>query len=511
MFIDEVTEKVLGIDKIWNSLDVKSSLGQTFVANREYYSDKEQLKNKYKELSSIIRLAEREDTKFEYTRKILSYFRDIKNTIRKLAKGEILNDIELFEIKYFLYYQRRLSKEWKRFQNLEKAWKVLAITNKENYEFYFEDGYSMKLGELRKKIRQLIKAKEEETKKFFKKIGEKPNDKFVVSKNDKGLVKKFENIKEMQKIKETFSAVVYEFSQTPKIMTIEHEIELLVKEKSEEKKIIRKDIAKKLKSFASQMLQELNKLGELDFLLAKSLICKSLGAIRPKLSDKDTLIIEGGYNTIFKEELDSKNLKYTSLNIDLSRGVSVITGSNMAGKTQTLRTIGFLSAMAQAGMFVPAKSFSFSPFKFIFFTTEDHSIETGFSTFAKEIIRLNKIIKKVDDYGLILIDEIAKGTNHTEAQALSYAIIEELKESNSFSIITTHLPGLLGISQVGYYRMKGLKIPEDLKEKSIDVLYNYIDYNIEKGSSKIPMDAINIAEMMGLDSKIINKAKEMLK
>lgn len=508
MFLDKKTEEILGMDAVWGMLDVKSPFGKEIVSSREYYTDKNALIEKYKELGIMLKLMKKEGIKVEYSRKLLSYLRDIRTTVKRLSEGKLLNDLELFELKYFLYYQKRLAKEWKILGNFEEAWKILAITGKENYDFYFEDEYSAKLSGLRKRIKALTGKKAEEEAKFFKKLGVKPNDRFVVSKNDNSLLQKFERAKEMRKVKETFSSVLFEFSKTGKILEIEKEIEALLNEKSGEKEKVRKWIAKELEPFAPKLLDEFSKIGNLDFVMAKAILCNKINCLEPKFGKG--IEVKEGCHFIFSNELSLKNLKYTPLSIAINKGVSVITGSNMAGKTQTLRGLGFLAAMAQAGFFVPAKNFAFFPFNFIFFSTEEPSTEAGFSTFAKEVIRVGEILGKADTSGLILIDEIAKGTNNTEAQALSYAIIEELRKSNSFSIVTTHLPGLLNIPKVSYFRMKGLKLPKGIMENDINLLYKYMDYTIEQGSKAIPMDAIKIAEIMGLKKEVVERAKELL-
>ncbi len=100
----------------------------------------------------------------------------------------------------------------------------------------------------------------------------------------------------------------------------------------------------------------------------------------------------------------------------------------MGGKTVTLRLVGMLSAMAQMGLYVPAEAMEFSMRDFIFISMGDaQDADMGLSTFGAEIVKISDVVERADKDGLILIDELARGTNPKEGYAISKAIINYLK------------------------------------------------------------------------------------
>ncbi len=120
-------------------------------------------------------------------------------------------------------------------------------------------------------------------------------------------------------------------------------------------------------------------------------------------------------------------LEYTPISIELKEGVSCITGANMGGKTVSLKLVGLLTTMAQHGLLVPAKKMVLGLNNFIKASIGDiQSTEKGLSTFGGEIKLIQEAIELSDKKGLILIDELASGTNPEEGYALSKAIVEYL-------------------------------------------------------------------------------------
>jgi len=122
--------------------------------------------------------------------------------------------------------------------------------------------------------------------------------------------------------------------------------------------------------------------------------------------------------------------------------------------------------------------------------------------------------------GIILIDELARGTNPKEGYAISKAIIDYLKTRETSTIITTHFDGLTDDKEIKHLQVKGIseesykEISENLKEESkgIETIHLYMDYRLEEVSSKkeVPKDGIKIAYLMGLDEEILKSAERIL-
>jgi DNA mismatch repair ATPase MutS len=193
----------------------------------------------------------------------------------------------------------------------------------------------------------------------------------------------------------------------------------------------------------------------------------------------------------------------------------------MGGKTVRLKLIGMLQAMAQLGLYVPAESFKTCIMDFIYFSIGDmQSIDSGLSTFGGEISGMIDIMNCSKHRGLILVDELARGTNPEEGYAISRAIVRYLKDRSSITLFTTHFSGITHEEGIEHLRVKGLKrldfngLERELESQKVSMehVQDYMDYTLERVEEEndVPRDAINIARLMGLNEKILNWAEEIL-
>lgn len=142
---------------------------------------------------------------------------------------------------------------------------------------------------------------------------------------------------------------------------------------------------------------------------------------------------------------------FVANDIELSEHVNglLVYGLNAAGKSTLMKSVGLSIIMAQAGMYVPAESFVFTPFDALF--TRIHrgdDMYNGKSTFMIEMSELRNILKRATKNSLVLGDELCSGTESASAVAIVSAGLLRLSNQQTKFIFATHLHDLMNIDRV---------------------------------------------------------------
>ena len=181
----------------------------------------------------------------------------------------------------------------------------------------------------------------------------------------------------------------------------------------------------------------------------------------------------------------------------------VISGSNTGGKTVSLKVIGLSLLMSYLGIPIIASEASIPLYENIYIDIDDNqSIQDSLSTFSAHITNINNILNDANKNCLVLIDELISGTDPKQAQAISLAILDKIKEIGCAFIITTH------IDEIKNYAYEDPDIMLSSVGFDMDTLlptYHYLENTI--GSS----NAIEIASRYIDDQSIINNARNYLK
>lgn len=154
---------------------------------------------------------------------------------------------------------------------------------------------------------------------------------------------------------------------------------------------------------------------------------------------------------------------------------------------------------------------------------DSQSVERGLSSFGSEMEELKEILDNSMDRTILLIDEIASGTNPIEGLALTRSLVDFLMEKPYITLITTHFEAVTEKEGVLNMQVRGLAdvdfnlLDSELKyanrKERINIISKYMDYRlyaVEK-QGQIPKDALNIAKMLGINSEIIKGAQKYIK
>jgi DNA mismatch repair protein MutS2 len=121
----------------------------------------------------------------------------------------------------------------------------------------------------------------------------------------------------------------------------------------------------------------------------------------------------------------------------------IISGPNTGGKTVSLKTLGLLSLMAQAGIPVPAEEAKLPLFQSVYADIGDaQSIERNLSSFSAHVVNLDRISREATTDSLVLLDELGSATDPEEGAALAVAIASHFLTVKAWCCITTHLTSL---------------------------------------------------------------------
>lgn len=175
--------------------------------------------------------------------------------------------------------------------------------------------------------------------------------------------------------------------------------------------------------------------GTYDFIFAKAKYAAAIGG-------RAVEICEDGY-TVIREAKHPKLLQaMVPLDVEIGRSYRtlIITGPNTGGKTVVLKTFGLLALMVQSGLLVPvAPGSRFAVYRGIMAVIGDgQNLEQSLSTFSAQISALVTMLREAGPSTLLLIDELAAGTDPGEGIALSIAILEEFARKGATVLVTTH-------------------------------------------------------------------------
>ena len=310
-----------------------------------------------------------------------------------------------------------------------------------------------------------------------------------------------------QEYKNKFGGVVHDQSASGQTLFVEPQAVLVLNNRqqnlmAQERQEIHRiliELSELAGMYQKEIKNNADALTQLDFLSAKSKLAKAMKATEPVLNQDHVIKLRKARHPL----IDPKKVVPNNIELGTSFDTMLITGPNTGGKTITLKTLGLLQLMAQAGLFITAEEGSqLTVFNEIYADIGDEqSIEQSLSTFSSHMDQIIKIMKDVTEDDLALIDELGAGTDPEEGASLAIAILDDLRGAQAKIAITTHYPEL---KLYGYNRARTTNASMEFDLKKLAPTYR-LRIGIPGQSN-----AFAIAHQLGMNEVVVDKARSLM-
>ena len=439
MKLKDIISTPCGVRYMADALDIKSGVARRMLAEQEMMTDAEAISTYYDRLriyrDTVAKVSNMIDVKNLQFR--LSGLKDLHTTLLNLEAGRTLDDIELFEVKHLAMLTAETAKQTAVLQ--------LPATLPDLEEVVrLLDPEGLRIATF-----YVYEAYSDQLRSLRKALEKNPTD------------------------EQTFCLI------------------------QEEEERIRRQLSRNLRPHAGKLRTAQQTMADIDIMLAKALQAVRMSLCFPQTGAETTLTEM--WNPEVEEALRQKGKTYRRNSIHFGTEPTILTGSNMGGKTVVLKTVGLCQYLMQFGFGVPAGQAVMVPREEIYCCMSDgQSVAKGLSSFAAEMRAIDSVIRAARSGRniLALIDEPARTTNPAEGTALVSALTEVLKPTGISVLIVTHYT--IDAHACPCLRVRGMENGE----------MNYELVPAKEG--EVPHEALRIAEQLGIDKEWIEKANKQI-
>lgn len=500
--------KILEFDKILARLRdcATSNFGKELAEKLEPSDDFETVRESLSLTTEAVKI-------FAISAPPLGGFRDVRETFKKIRLGSVAEAEELLDVLSTMYTMRQVKIFFKETEADAPQLKARAteleilgnlerqLDNAIDEHGTVRDTASVELQKIRRDLRTAQSRIKSEIFDILHDAGKQKffQDAIVTMRGDRYVLPvKLE-------YKSQFPGIVHDQSATGATVFIEplavvnlnNTVKQLEAEERHEIARILRNLSDAVRKNLDALTANVKILADIDLLFAKAKLARDLNATEPLLENFTDL--KSARHPLIAPEV------VIPVDIQLGENFSMllVTGPNTGGKTVSMKTLGLLALMTQAGLYIPAASCSrIAVFTNIFADIGDEqSIEQSLSTFSAHMTKIVAILDDVTATDLVLLDEIGAGTDPDEGTALAMSILERLLQIGAATIATTHYSELKTFA----YSTNGIENAcVEFDSETLRPTYRLL-IGIPGASN-----AFAISQRLGLPQSLILRAKQLI-
>ncbi|MBC60915.1 MAG: hypothetical protein CMP11_00510 [Zetaproteobacteria bacterium] len=291
------------------------------------------------------------------------------------------------------------------------------------------------------------------------------------------------------------------FIEPEEIRSLNEELEEIDALEKVEILLILRSLSTKIFEEKEHLVRNYHELIKLDFHTAQAILADKIKGQKVQLEDEPKINLLSVHHPLLCLS-DNNSSVANDIKLDKGQNALVISGPNAGGKTVVLKTIGILQLMIKSGLLPPcSKESSTYVFNNIYAELGDaQSLSANLSSFSGHIKELKPIVEKAKKGDLVLLDEIASGTEPHAGSAIAQATLEHLNQNQVTFIVTTHFDNLklLALTQKNFRN-------------------GSMEYDLNQSSStyKLLLDSpgqsfgLEVAQELGFPRKIIERAQNI--